>query len=63
MLRSGWHGGWLGSARLAAMTSQRLALQGHHHVPAQLLGQRGAVLDVVQAVDLPLVFDTWRRHR
>lgn len=58
MLRSGWHGGWLGSAQLAAVTSQRLALQRHHHVPAQLLGQRAAVLDVVQPVHLPLVFDT-----
>lgn len=58
VLRSGWHGGWLGSARLAAVTSQRLALQRHHHVPTQLLGQRGAVLDVIQPVHLPLVFDT-----
>merc|ERR1712035_278308 len=58
VLRSGWHGGWLGSAWFAAMTSHRLALQRHHHVPAQLLGQRAAVLDVVQPVPLPLVFDT-----
>lgn len=58
MLRSGWHGGWLGSARLAAVTSDGLALQRHHRVPTQLLGQSAAVLDVVQPVHLPLVFDT-----
>lgn len=51
---------WLGSAGLAAApTSHGLALQRHHHVPAQLLSQRAAVLDVVQSVHLPLVFDTW----
>ena len=59
VLRSGWHGGWLGSAWLAALTSHRLALQRHYHVPAQLLSQRCAVLDVIQPVHLPLVFDTW----
>lgn len=58
MLRSGWHGGWLGSAWLAAITSNRLALQRHHRVPAQLLSQSAAVLDVVQPVHLPLVLDT-----
>lgn len=58
VLRSEWHGGWLGSARLAAVTSQRLALQRHHHVTGQLVSQRSAVLDVVQPVHLPLVFDT-----
>lgn len=59
LLRSWWHGGWLDSARLAAAASQRLTLQRHHHVTAQLLGQRPAVLNVVQAVHLPLVLDTW----
>lgn len=58
MLRPGWHGGWLVSAWLAAMTSNGLALQRQDHVPAQLLSQVAAVLDVVQPVHLPLVFDT-----
>lgn len=48
----------VGLAPLAALTSQRLALQRHHHVPPKLLRQRGAVLDVVQPVHLPLMFYT-----
>lgn len=58
VLRSGWHGGRLGSAWLAAVTSNGFSLQRHHRVPAQLLGQSAAVLDVVQPVHLPLVLDT-----
>lgn len=58
MLQSGWHGGWLDSAQFVAETSQLLALQRHHRVPAQLLSQCAKVLDVIQPVCLPLVFDT-----
>lgn len=58
VLRSRWHGGRLGSAWLAAVTSNGFSLQRHHRVPAQLLGQSAAVLDVVQPVHLPLVLDT-----
>lgn len=59
-LRSGWRRRWWWwhGGRIGAASSQRLSLQRHHHVTAQLLRQRGAVLDVVQAVHLPLVFDT-----
>lgn len=58
MLQSGWHGGWLDSAQFVTETSQLLALQRHHRVPAQLLSQCAIVLDVIQPVCLPLVFDT-----
>lgn len=58
VLQSGWHGGWLDSAQFVAETSQLLALQRHHRVPAQLLSQCAKVLDVIQPVCLPLVFDT-----
>lgn len=55
VLQSGWHGG--GWSRRGARASDGLALQGHHHVAPQLLGQGPPILDVVQPVDLPLVLD------
>lgn len=46
------------SPRGAPPASDGLALQRHHHVPTQFLGQGPPILDVVQPVDLPLVLDT-----